>query len=343
MNSQSTTVRELALDPAAKIPLAELRVSGRPVVLRRLVSHWPLVTAGRQGMAEAMGLMARCYSGKPVKVYTGEPAMRGRFAYQADCSGLNYRSEMMNLLDMFSRIRTQADAEQHHYYYINSLLYTEGFPGLQPDNSLRLDSPGERQLRQTSRIWIGTESRASAHWDVPDNIAACVVGRRRFTLFPPEQVANLYPGPLHGTPGGQAVTLVDLQNPDFERFPRLRKALDAAIVVDLEPGDVVYYPAMWWHEVEAVERFNVMINYWWTDSPAFMGNPMDALMHAILELRDRPDSEKAAWRAMFDYYVFGPAEQPRQHLPQQSQGALGELDDDMARRLRALLRQNLNR
>ena len=66
------------------------------------------------------------------------------------------------------------------------------------------------QLR-VGKIWIGTESVAKAHYDVPRNIACCVLGHRRFTLFRPEQIVNLYPGPLQLTPGGQVVTMADLK------------------------------------------------------------------------------------------------------------------------------------
>jgi len=178
---------------------------------------------------------------------------------------------------------------------------------------------------------------------VPSNLACCVLGARRFTLFPPEQIHNLYPGPLEPTPGGQVITMVDLKNPDFERFPRVRRALEAAVVVDLQPGDAVYYPSMWWHQVEALSPFNIMINFWWLRSPAYMGNPMDIVMHAIMGIRDRPEAEKNAWREVFEYYIFGPADTPREHLPTSIQGALGELDDDSIRRLRALVKNKLNR
>jgi hypothetical protein len=162
-------------------------------------------------------------------------------------------------------------------------------------------------------------------------------------LFPPDQVANLYPGPLEPTPSGQVVSLVDFRRPDFERFPRAREAMAAAQVAELEPGDVLIYPALWWHQVEALETFNVLVNYWWNAAPAFLDTPQTTLLHALLSLRDRPDHEKAAWRSLFDYYVFGPPDGAAAHLPPEARGDLGPIDEIRARRLRANLLNRLNR
>ena len=111
----------------------------------------------------------------------------------------------------------------------------------------------------------------------------------------------------------------------------------------MEPGDALFYPALWWHQAEALESFNVMINYWWNTTPAWMDTPQNTLLHALLSLRDRSEQEKRAWRAMFDYYVFGPADKAAAHLPAAARGALAPLDEDMARRLRAKLLERLNR
>ena len=162
-------------------------------------------------------------------------------------------------------------------------------------------------------------------------------------MFAPDQVDNLYPGPLTPTPGGQVVTLADLSKPDFTRFPRLKTALENAYIADLEPGDGLYYPSMWWHEVEAFDRFNAMVNFWWMTAAPYLGNPMDVLMHAMMSVRDRPAKEREAWRALFDYYIFSDPEQVRAHLPPESHGALATMDDNLSRRLRAMLRNNLNR
>jgi hypothetical protein len=100
---------------------------------------------------------------------------------------------------------------------------------------------------------------------------------------------------------------------------------------------------MWWHHVEALESFNAMINYWWSTSPAFIDSPHNTLLHALLSLRDRTEGEKRAWRALFDYYVFGPADLAGRHLPEGARGNLAPMDERKARRLRALLLGRLNR
>ncbi len=69
------------------------------------------------------------------------------------------------------------------------------------------------------RLWIGNSVLTQTHFDESVNIACHVAGDKVFTLFPPEQVANLYPGPLDLTPAGVPVSMVDLDAQDFERFP----------------------------------------------------------------------------------------------------------------------------
>ena len=70
---------------------------------------------------------------------------------------------------------------------------------------------------------------------------------------------------------------------------------------------------------------------------------MHALYHALWTIRDRPEREKRAWRGLFEYYVFGPADRAGAHLPGPARGALGPVDETMARQLRALLIGKLNR
>ena len=95
--------------------------------------------------------------------------------------------------------------------------------------------------------------------------------------------------------------------------------------------------------MEALGAFNVMVNYWWNTTPAFMDTPWNTLLHGLLSLRGRPEAEKRAWRAIFDHYLFGPGELAAAHLPEAARGPLGTLDEMGARRLRANLLNRLNR
>ena len=57
--------------------------------------------------------------------------------------------------------------------------------------------------------------------------------------------------------------MVHVTAPDFARFPRFAKALEVAQVAELSPGDAIFIPRDWFHHVEALDRFNVLVNYWW--------------------------------------------------------------------------------
>lgn len=325
------------------IPYDELFSRDQPIILKGLVKDWPLVKAGQQSADKVMEQLEQHYSQQPMLVYKGPPEIKARFSYDKSCTGFNYTSERSTIPEVFDAIRSQLAQDEHDYLYINSLRFDEGFPKLNQSHQLAFEHPEFKNNQPVAKIWLGTESVAAAHFDQPKNIACCVVGKRRFTLFPPDQVHNLYPGPLTPTPGGQVVTVADLSQADFSRFPRLKRAFENAYIADLEPGDGLYYPSMWWHEVEAFDRFNAMVNFWWMTAAPYLGSPMDVLMHAMMSIRDRPAKEKEAWKALFDYYIFDDAEQVRAHLPPQSHGAFATMDDNLSRRLRSMLRNNLNR
>jgi hypothetical protein len=298
---------------------------------------------GRESAASAVAYLKRFCGPRPANVYIGDPAIGGRFFYNDQFSGFNFTSHRLPLAECLDRVMAHADNAQAPSFYAGSTDVDLFLPGLRTENDLLLGHQMFQGSRPVVSIWIGNRTIASAHYDQSHNLACCMVGRRRFSLFPPEQIHNLYPGPLEPTPGGQVVSVVDFKDPDFTRFPRFREALAAGQIAEIEPGDVLFYPALWWHHVEALDSFNAMINYWWHPAPAFLDSPHNTMLHALLSLRDRPDAEKRAWREFFDYYVFGPGDAAGQHLPEQARGNLGPMDENKARRLRAFLLSRLNR
>lgn len=325
------------------IPYDQLMAEQQPTILKGVVRDWPLAAAGREGPEQAIDYILGFYNGAPVAGYTAAPEFEGRYFYDDSATQLNFARERVQLDEYLGRVRAHLDDQHAPSFYVGSTDLDIYLPGFRGANDLKLNHPMFAAHPPLASIWLGNRTTATAHYDMSNNIACCVVGRRRFTLFPPEQIGNLYPGPLEPTPGGQVLSMVDFRAPDLKRYPGFTEALSVAQVAELEPGDILFYPALWWHHVEALDSFNAMVNYWWNVAPAFLDSPQNTLLHAMLSLRDRPDAEKQSWRALFDYYIFGPSDRPAAHLPEAARGALAPLDDLAARRLRAMLLNKLNR
>ncbi|MBC3766195.1 cupin-like domain-containing protein [Neptunicella marina] len=330
--------------PPGKIPKEAINGQS-PVILKGVVKHWPLVMLGKQSSRKVVDYLTPYYNGKPSFAYVGGSDIKGRFFYNEDATQLNYQSEQVQVDAFLERLIEVEDQPNPPSLYIASNVIDTHFPGLREHNDLTIPRPQSDIPLESNRvsIWIGNKTTACAHYDASDNLACCIMGKRRFTLFPPSQVENLYPGPLHLTPGGQALSMVDFDNPDFDKYPNFKIALDHAEIAKLEPGDVLYLPSMWWHQVEGLANFNVLVNYWWSESPLYCGAAMNVLYHAMLSMRHKPEHEKRAWKHLFDYYIFDNTGKAAAHLPEQAQGYLGELDPQKARSLRAMLLNKLNR
>ncbi|MEI9904660.1 MAG: cupin-like domain-containing protein [Asticcacaulis sp.] len=340
LTAKTRTLAGIAPD---RIPYDDLMAEQTPVVMKGVARDWPLVRAGLASPRAAMDYLKDFYQGRPVTLFVAEPELGGRFFYNEDVTGLNYQAGRTSLVDALDNIRTHLDHPHPPSFYIGSTDLDLFLPGLRAHDELVLNHPMFAANPPLASIWIGNRTTATAHYDMSHNLAVCVAGHRRFTLFPPGQIHNLYPGPLEPTPGGQVISMVDFRDPEFDRYPRFRDALAAGQVAEMEPGDVLFYPALWWHHVEALDAFNILINYWWNTSPAFMDTPMNALLYGLLSLRDRPEAKRRRGARCSTTTSSGPAERAGQHLPEHARGNLAPLDEMKARRLRATLLNKLNR
>lgn len=328
-------VAERQISSAGDLDTA-LREANRPFIVRGLVSHWPLAAAGRESARAARAYLAERARDMPLTVTAGPPGSDGRLFYD-EAMGMNFRTLRAKLPEVFARMDEGEGSPDAHTLYLASLDMHRFFSGLAEDNAL--DLSGRKTL---DGIWIGTRTRVAAHNDFPDNLACVAVGRRRFTLFPPDQFRNLYLGPVDNTPAGRAVSMVDFHDPDLERFPRFRNALEHAQVAELEPGDALHIPSMWWHHVEGLSPFNVLVNFWWRDTPRFLGQPQNALNLAMMAIRDLPDDEKRHWRDLFDHYVFQNRTEDVEHIPEAARGVLGPMTAEGAERIRGFLLRQLS-
>ena len=316
---------------------ARLRGAREPFILRGLAADWPLVRAGLDSARAARDYLSGKARDRAFPVQIGTPGGGDRLFYDT-AMGMNFQSAQGPLPTILEGIAANEGKPEAPAIYLSSIDMGAFFEGLTEENHLPL---GARKPIES--IWIGSRTRIAAHNDVPDNLAVCAVGRRRFTLFPPEQFVNLYLGPLENTPAGRPVSMVDLRAPDLAAYPRFREALDHALVAELEPGDALFIPSLWWHHVEGLAPFNVLVNYWWRDAHGFLGKPEDALFHAILAIRDLPEADRARWRALFDHYVFENSSKVIEHLPESARGILAPLTVETAGQIRARLLRSLSR
>jgi hypothetical protein len=333
----SEKVKEVAGVGPHALPDSVLKAT-QPLVLRGLAAQWPIVRAGLDSQQAAAAYLRRFYRDATVVALLGAPDIDGRFFYNADLSGFNFRSVKLKLDTVLDEIERHRTDDKPPAIYVGSTTVDTCLPGFRAENDFDM---GDRHPLVS--VWIGNRTRIAAHHDLPDNLACVAVGHRRFTLFPPEELANLYVGPLDFTPAGQAISLVDFAQPDFQRFPKFGNALRHAQVAELGPGDAIFIPSMWWHHIESLDRFNVLVNYWWRQSPSFMDSPMNALMLAVLSVRDLPAEQRKAWQNLFRHYVFEADDRTAAHIPEAARRVLSPLDDAAARELRARLLQKLNR
>lgn len=324
MHMPSTTITLQELNDCSANTIPEwLFDSDAPCVLKGLVKDWPAVKAWHAGKIDSylLGLD----QSTPMTVYHLASKHNGRIFYNEAFDGFNFTRLKLPLAEVLSNIAKKADT-----YYVGSTLIDHWLPGFRQQNPL--DLFGREHL---ASIWLGNQCRVAAHYDFPSNIACAVAGRRRFTLFHPSQLENLYLGPLDFTPSGQPISLVDFANPDLQAHPKFVEARKSAMVVDLEPGDALYIPSMWLHHVESLDDLNVLVNYWWRSTPAYHGAPNTALLHALLAISDLPKTQRETWRALFNHYVFDEPE--IEHIPEVARGVLGEIDQDSAKNIRALI------
>jgi len=348
LNSNQQKVAETECATASKIP-DWVFTSQQPIVLKGLVKDWPLTKLGHDSPHPQIQYLREQYQGQPSYVYFSEETQNRLMAFNDDVSELNFTIKNTTLHQLFDDLEAVANAPDTlaPIRYIASNVVDYYFPNLRQQNDLNFcsDHFALNPLQGGDPlvgVWIGNQAITACHYDAQDNIVCCVAGQRKFTLFPPSQIENLYPGPLHLNPGGQAITMVDFDQPDFARFPKFEQALKHKQEVVLEPGDGLFIPSMWWHQVASLSPFNLMINYWWNSFPKSHGQAMTALEHALLSIRGRPKAEREAWRSIFDYYVFADAELAVEHIPDHAHGPLDLSNDTTLRQLRAQLLNKLN-
>ncbi|GAA4757422.1 cupin-like domain-containing protein [Sphingomonas daechungensis] len=318
----------------ASVLEGEIRPSRQPAVLRGIAADWPAVAAAKKSDESLVDYVKRFSSEARVAAIRGPSEIAGHFFYTDDLKDLNFQRGQTALDPFLDRLLRDRQADAPMAMAVQSEIIPKVLPGFADENGTELVNSSV-----APRMWIGNRIHVAPHYDLFENLGVVVAGRRKFTLFPPDQIANLYAGPFELTPAGTPISIVNLNEPDFERFPRFADALSSAQTAELRPGDAIYIPYQWWHGVESLEPFNFFVNYWWNDTRPGLGQPYDALMYAFFALKHLPPDQRDVWRTLFDHYVFEANGDPAEHLPAHARGVLGDLTPQLLERMRMTLKQ----
>lgn len=300
----------------------EIYAAGEPVLLKGQVADWPIVRLNGATEREFCDHLASRANAKPAQLWAAPPTIDGRYGFSPDFSAENFDRKLAPVADICALLLRALDEPAPPAMFAGAVNLDDHLPALLPEVPMALLQPDRHRL---TSLWIGNRSRTTLHWDLPDNLSCVVRGQRHYLLFPPDQIANLYLGPIDRTLAGQSTSMVDCDSPDFVRFPRYAQALAVARQVKLDPGDALFIPSMWFHQVVSQAPIGAQINFWWRANDATTLSPLSTLTHALLTLRDLPANERQAWRAFFDHYIFGDPLAAISHLPPGAAGMLGPM------------------
>lgn len=210
----------------------------RAVLLRGLVANWPALTAWTPTQ-----LVAR-HGSTLVTPLMGLPGSGILFPQD------QRRYERTLPLAEFIEAMLTASPQTPSY-----LAYTRAqdiFPATDYDYSSLL---GGLDTEPDTRAWIGSAgTRSMLHSDLKDNIFCQIWGSKHVVLIPWSDSQAIYP-----FPDNIVNSQLDLAEVDLRRHPRLCEA--TLYAGTLEPGDVLFIPRGWWHDIRS-QTPSVSLNHW---------------------------------------------------------------------------------
>lgn len=171
----------------------------------------------------------------------------------------------MKIWEFAERIKGDDDKK---YYLQQSLNDTVGKNIVKDFLSFNWEWATKQQVQNSwgpltsNLLLIGPQgSITPTHYDEQQNFFGQLKGQKRFLLFSPEQYECLYPHPFWHPHDRQSQ--VDLEKPDLDKFPNFKRLHGYEAIVD--PGDVLYLPMYWWHQVESSQHggYTVSVNFWY--------------------------------------------------------------------------------
>ena len=206
----------------------------RPVVLTDLAHDWPAMQ--RWSFQE----FKRRYGALTVQVQGSREA-------DADFEvNKEHHRRQTNFAAFVDRILTSDTSNDEYLTANNELLRRPEFNGLLDEVGPLPDFCDPATLKNSAYLWIGPAgTRTPLHHDCVMLLHTQIVGRKRWRFVSPLSGPSLYND-------FDVYSKVDFENLDLQRFPDAARVQVLDVVV--EPGETVFLPLAWWHQVSSLDR-----------------------------------------------------------------------------------------
>lgn len=236
-----------------------------PVVLTGCMEDWKLYRALRASSTyeQKLAVLGSLVGESPVTFHRLPREHKGQFHFQpGNLSHLTFgqKTKQANVpFDVFaSQALRSLNGAAEDYVYMQAHYIAPKTPLFEALGPNVLSFLGEDQVHAT--LWVGSNGQVvNLHYDDFLTFICMADGVKRVTMFSPDLLANIYQAPFDRMIECAQVSLVRLLEMDLKRYPLLEQALPQAQMVELQPGEVLLIPPMWWHHVESF-GLNVMVN-----------------------------------------------------------------------------------
>lgn len=223
----------------------------RPVKMRGAARHWGAVQAWAKDMGALVGRLEAAMGGGDVAVLVAKD--NRHFFKNALCV-----EERRKLSDIFRSIFGGGgdDDRDRQRLYCRLPLVDQVLDDVDLPNTLVFGPDGGGFKQANCGMWASAAGNITPlHYDLCHGFLVQIVGRKRWTLFSPDDYRLLYPSSsIDPNPLSSQVSIEQWYAGDASQRARFPKVADAEPYhVDLEPGDIMYTPPFWWHHVETVE------------------------------------------------------------------------------------------
>jgi ribosomal protein L16 Arg81 hydroxylase len=214
----------------------------KPVIIKRGVNQWKAVSLWSPDYFQSL------YFDKEVSVHI----------YDEDkLPKLSKKYKMQDAINLICHNKSEEK------YYLSQYSIHDEFKEL--INDFELPTWSNKNKEYISNLWFGQEGNETIlHFDVSHNYLAQVIGRKHIRLFSPEDAPYLYSYPPESKKPTHYSQILDIDNPNYEVFPNFKYAKPIEGIIS--PGDVLFIPSGWWHDVRSLD-LAVSVNFWWKPKP----------------------------------------------------------------------------